>query len=85
MFNGLTLVNTAGWCISKLLRERKKPSGNRDSPATAGDAGDMDLIPGLGRSPGGGNFKPLQYACLENFMDKGAWHPTVHGVTRNWR
>ena len=39
-------------------------------PANAGDTGDAGLIPGLGRSSGGGNFKPLQYACLENFMDK---------------
>ena len=82
MFNGLTLVNTAGWCISKLLRGRKKPSGNRDSPATAGDAGDMDLIPGLGRSPGGGNCNPLQDFCLGNPIDRGAWQATVHGITK---
>ena len=83
MFNGLTLVNTAGWCISKLLRERKKPSGNRDSPATAGDAGDMDLIPGLGRAPGDGNGNPLQYSCLENLLDGGAWWATVHRVAKS--
>ena len=42
-------------------------------------AGDTYLIPGLGRSPGGGNGKSLQYSCLENFMDRGAWWATVHG------
>ena len=49
------------------------------------NARDVGSIPELCRCTGGGNGNPLQYACLENFMDKGAWHPTVHGVTRNWR
>ena len=48
--------------------------------ANAGDAGS---IPGSGRSPGGGNGKPLQYSCLENVMDRGAWRAAVHGVTRS--
>ena len=42
-------------------------------PASAGDTRDIDLIPGLGRSPGEGNGYPLQYPCLENSMDRGAW------------
>ena len=42
---------------------------------------DMGLIPGLGRSPGGGHGTPLQYSCLENPMDRGAWRATVHRVT----
>ena len=42
----------------------------------------MGSIPGLGRSPGGGRGNPLQYACLDNPMDRGAWWATVHGVTR---
>ena len=42
------------------------------------------LIPGLGRSPGEGNDNPLQYSCLENPMDRGAWRATVHGVTKVW-
>ena len=50
-------------------------------PAYAGDAGDMGLIPGSGRSPGRGNGNPLQYSCLENSMDRGAWRATVQGVT----
>jgi len=45
------------------------------------NAGDMGSIPGLGRSPGGGNGNPLQYSCLGNPMDRGAWQATVHGVT----
>ena len=48
--------------------------------ASAGDAGDMGSIPGLERSPGGGNGNPLQYSCLENFMDRGTWWATVHGI-----
>ena len=47
------------------------------------NAGDMDSVPGLGRSPGEGNENPLQYSCLENSMDKGAWQATVHGVTKS--
>ena len=52
--------------------------------ASAGDAEDMGSIPGLGRSPGVGNGNPLQYSCLENFMDRVAWQATVHGVTKSW-
>ena len=50
-------------------------------PANAGDVG---LIPGLGRSPGGGNGNPLQYSCLKNAMDRGAWRATVYGVAKSW-
>ena len=46
------------------------------------NSGDTDLIPGLGRYPGGGNGNPLQYSCLENSMDRGAWWATVHGSQR---
>ena len=46
------------------------------------NAGDVVLIPGLGRSPGEGNGNPLQYSCLENRMDRGAWRATVHGITK---
>ena len=47
-------------------------------------AGDVGLIPELGRSPGGGHGNPLQYSCLGNPMDRGAWWATVHGVTKIW-
>ena len=49
-------------------------------PANAGDTEDSDLIPGSGRSPGGGNGNPLQYPCLENSTDGRAWQAAVHGV-----
>ena len=52
----------------------------KNSPANAGELG---LIPGLGRSLGEGNGNPLQYSCLENSMDGGAWWTTVHGVTKS--
>ena len=51
----------------------------KNPPANAGDA---SLIPGSGRSPGEGNGNPLQYSCLENSMDKGAWWATVHVATK---
>ena len=53
----------------------------KNPPDNAGDAGDTGLILGLGRSPGEGNGNPLQYSCLENSMDRGAWWATGHGVT----
>ena len=56
----------------------------KNLPANTGDARDAGLIPGLGRSPGGGHGSPLQYSCLENPMDRGAWQGMVHGVTKNW-
>ena len=52
----------------------------KNLPSNARDAGDPHLIPGLGRSPGGGNDHPLQYTCLENPMDRGAWWAAVHGL-----
>ena len=51
--------------------------------ASAGDAGDVGLIPGLGRSPGVGNGNSLQYSCLENSMDRGAWPAIVHGAAKS--
>ena len=49
---------------------------------SAGDIREVGLIPGSGRSPGGGHGNPLQYSCLENPVDRGAWQGTVHGVTK---
>ena len=54
----------------------------KNPPAGAGDARDLRLIPGSGRSPEIGNDNPLQYSCLENSMERGAWQATVHGVTK---
>ena len=52
-------------------------------PATAGDERHVGLIPGSGRSPGGGNGNPLQHSCLENSTDRGAWWATTHGITES--
>ena len=59
------------------------PGGSevKNPPASAGDIGNRGLIPGSGRSSGGGNHNPLQYSCLGNPLDRGAWWATVHGVT----
>ena len=56
----------------------------KNLPANAGDAGDVGLIPGSGRSPGGGNGNPLQYSLLGNAMVSGAWWTTVHGSQKSW-
>ena len=56
----------------------------KNPPAKAGGTRDMSSIPRSGRSPGGGNGYPLQYFCLENSMDGGAWQAAVHGVAKGW-
>ena len=53
---------------------------SKNSPANTGDLRDMGLIPRLGRSPAGEHSNPLQYSCLENPREKGAWWATVHGI-----
>ena len=55
----------------------------KNPPPNAGDTGDVGLIPGLGRSSGIEDGNPLQYSCLENSMDIGAWWVVVHGVTKS--
>ena len=55
----------------------------KNPPANAGDAKDSDSVTGLGRSPEEGNGNLLQYSCLENPMDRGAWRAAVQGVTQN--
>ena len=58
--------------------------GNSDSKESACNAGDLDSIPGLGRSPGEGNGHPLKHSCLENPMDRGPRQATIHVVTKRW-
>ena len=58
--------------------------GGSEVKRSACNAGDLGLIPGLGRSPGEGNGNPLQYSCLENPMEGRAWQATVHGVAKSW-
>ena len=55
----------------------------KNLPANAGDGGDTGSIPGWERYPGVGHGNPLQYSCLENPMDRGAWRPTVHRVAKS--
>ena len=57
--------------------------GGSEVKASASNMGDPGLIPGSGRSPGEGNGNPLQYSCLENPMDRGAWQAAVHGVAKS--
>ena len=61
------------------------PGGSavKNLPASVGDTGDTGSILGLGRFPGGGNGNPIQYSCLENPMDRGAWQATVHAVAKS--
>ena len=56
--------------------------GGSEVKASAYNAGDLGSIPGSGRSPGEGDGNPLQYSCLENSMDRGAWRAMVHGVAK---
>ena len=55
----------------------------KESACNAGNADDTGSVPGLGRTPGGGNGNPVQYSCLENPMDRGAWWATVHSVAKS--
>ena len=58
--------------------------GGSDGKESACNEGDLGLIPGLGRSPGEGNGKPLLYSCLGNRMDRGTWQAMVHGIEKSW-
>ena len=63
---------------------KKQTNKKKNPPANAGDLRDARSIPGSGRAPGGGDGNPLQYSCLENPMDRGAWRATVQGITKSW-
>ena len=70
--------------LNKIIRERASQWAQcKESAASARDAKDMGSIPGSGRSLGGGNGIPLQYSCLENSINRGAWQATVHGSTES--
>ena len=58
-------------------------SGVKNPPVNAGDSRDVGFIPGSGRIPGEGNGNPLQYACLESLMDRGAWQAMVRRITKS--
>ena len=65
------------------IEEVKGFPGGSDGKESAYNVGDLGSIPGFGRAPGEGNSYPLQYTCLENSLDRGAWQATVHGVTKS--
>ena len=71
---GICMFNLSGWGFP----------GDSESTSHAGDTGDEGLIPVLGRSPGEGTSNLLQYSCLENAMDRGAWQAAVHGGAKSW-
>ena len=58
-------------------------SAGKESACSSGETGEASSIPGLGRSHKGGNGNPLQYSCLKNPTDRGAWQATVHGITKS--
>ena len=66
-----------------MVRFKSGVPGGSDGKESACSAGDLGLIPGSGRSLGEGNSNPLQYSCLENPMDRGAWWAAIHGVTKS--
>ena len=80
-------LQEAGSQVPRALKARLKvfPHGSvvKNLPAKAGDTGDVGLIPGLGRSPGGGNGNPLQYSCLKNPMDREAGLAIVQRVEKS--
>ena len=70
------------WVVMVIKTQKDFP-GDLDGKESACNVGELGLIPGLGRPPGEGTGNPLQYSCLEKFMDRGAWRATVHGVAKS--
>ena len=70
-------------CLEPMNRGLSQWLSSKESVCEARDAGNVGLIPGLGRSPAGGHSNPLQYSCLENPMDRRVWWATVHRVTKS--
>ena len=77
----MTTQNTN--CVDSMITTTLGFPGGSEVKASACNAGDLGSVPGSGRSPGEGNGNPLQYSCLENPMDGGAWWATVHGVAKS--
>ena len=82
-FSSISVSNISEKEIDSTYSSIKGFPGGSDGKASACNAGDLGLIPGSGRSPGEGNGNPLQYFCLENSIDRGAWWATVHGVAKS--
>ena len=75
------LVASPSFAYNKVLKGFPGRSDGKESTCNAGDLGS---VPGLGRSHGEENSNPVQYSCLENSRDRGAWQAIVHGVTKSW-
>ena len=78
-----TVVMRGAKVFSRVLEDRQGFRVGAEVKVSACNVGDLGSIPGSGRSPGEGNGNPLQYSCLENPMDGGAWWATVHGVAKS--
>ena len=76
-------IRLLGCLLGKLLLLDQMPAGSSDGKESACNAGDLDSIPGSGRSPEEGNDNPLQYSYLENLMERVAWPAAVHGVAKS--
>ena len=83
MFNNSHKMLVIIILVSATLKFIGMNPGSSDGKESPHNAGDLGLIPGSGRSPGRGNSNPLQYSCLENSKDKGAWQAIVHGVAKS--
>ena len=80
--SGVTIINLLVSTGLQSSRASQVALVVKNPPVNAGDARDMGLILGSGRSPGEGNGNPLQYSCLENPMGRGAWWAMIHGVPK---
>ena len=82
LLNVISATEFLNHCHSLFLCLRGFPGGSYGKESAC-NVGDLGLIPGLGRSPGGRHGNPHQYSCLENSMNRGAWWATVHGVPKS--
>ena len=85
MYNSLIIIVSVLTFLITILKYNNQGyfSGGSDGKESSCNVGDLSSIPGLGRPRGEGNGNRLQYSCLENSMDRGAWQATVHGVTKS--
>ena len=86
VINSLTMAENTQFLSLQVREPLGFPCGAvaRNPPANAADTRDAGSTPGLGRSPGVGNSNLLQFSCLKNPLDRGAWWATVHRVTKSW-
>ena len=77
------MPTVTNWHLPWALRASQMAPVVKNPPANARDRREAGSVPGSGRSPGGGNGNPLQYSCLENLMDRGAWQVTAHGTAKS--